>query len=77
MINNTITFKQQNLKEIGHALWLARQEKHLFIYQVAKRARVPIDMIDVMELGKAVDEYNLRKLLKFYGKKMHIVFKDE
>ena len=74
MINNTYKFDEKMMSEIGHALWLARQEKRLFIYQVAKRVRVPIDMIDVMELGKAFDVGACQKLLKFYGKSMRIVF---
>ncbi|MBQ9035043.1 MAG: hypothetical protein IJ099_03650 [Alphaproteobacteria bacterium] len=73
MINNTITFDKNTLQEIGKELWLARWERHLFIYQVAKRSHVPIDLIDTMELGKAIDANALLKLLKFYGKKMRIM----
>ena len=76
MINNTIKFDENTMHEIGKGLWLARQEKHLFIYQVAKRSRVPIDLIDTMELGKAIENNALIKLLKFYGKKIRIVIED-
>ena len=76
MISNTITFDENTMHEIGKELWLARQ-KNLFIYQVAKRSRVPIDLIDTMELGKAIEANALLKLLKFYGKKMRIVIEDE
>ncbi len=75
MIKNTLTFDKKMMLQIGHELWLARQEKHLYIYQVAKRSRVPIDLIDIMELGKAIDVTALKKLLKFYGKQINICFK--
>ncbi|MBQ8481907.1 MAG: hypothetical protein IJ532_05185 [Alphaproteobacteria bacterium] len=74
MIDNTFKLSKQIRQEIGRELWRARQEKHLYIYQVTKRTKIPIDLIDVMELGKATDINALQKLLKFYGKKMRIVF---
>ncbi|MBQ8481860.1 MAG: hypothetical protein IJ532_04950 [Alphaproteobacteria bacterium] len=75
MFNNTVELNKKIRMQIGHELWLARQEKHLYIYQVAKHSRVPIDLIDIMELGKAIDVTALKKLLKFYGKQIKICFK--
>ncbi len=77
MIDNTITLDKNTIHEIGKELWFARQERHLFIYQVAKRSHVPIDLIDTMELGKAIEANALLKLLHLYGKKMRIMIEDE
>lgn len=64
---------EEAMIELGAQLWRMRQQKHLYIYQLAKRTRVPIDAIDAMELGKMIDYYMLRKLFKYFGIKMHIV----
>lgn len=65
---------KESLKEIGHNLWLMRQEKKLMVYQVASRIHVPERIIDRIEIGRGLNYGVVRRLTTFYGKKMRVVF---
>ena len=63
------------MRDIGHQLWLMRQEKHMYLHTVSFRTKIPQRMIEGMENGKFLKRIALRRLLEFYGKRMQVVFK--
>ena len=42
---------KQTMKEIGLSLWQMRQDKHLYLHQVARLTNLPIRTIDGLEVG--------------------------
>ena len=65
---------KQTMKEIGLSLWQMRQDKHLYLHQVARLTNLPIRTIDGLEVDKFFKYQAVRTLLEFYGKKFRIVF---
>lgn len=61
-------------KEIGFELWKMRQEKRLLLRQVHRQTNIPEKIIDGIETGRYINYGMIRRLIKFYGKKMRIVF---
>ena len=60
--------------EIGHELWKIRQEKRLLLKQVEKRTHIPMNIIDGIETGRHLNYGVIRRLIKFYDKKMRVIF---
>ena len=73
-MSKQIGIDKQAMQEFGHNLWLLRQEKHLTIYQLSRKVNLPENIIDRMEIGKILNYGALRRLMKYYDKKAHIVF---
>ena len=65
---------KQTLREIGHELWLLRNERHMYLHTVAFRTKLPERVIEGMEIGKFIKYSAFRRLMEFYGKKMRIIF---
>lgn len=68
-------FDKNSMLEIGFALWQIRQQRRLYLSQVEKRAHVPAKMIDGLETGRSFHYGALRKLVRFYDKKLCISLK--
>lgn len=64
---------KESMREIGYALWQARQEKRLYLDKVQKATNIPQRIIDGMETGRKINYGALRKLLRYYEKNMKIV----
>ena len=65
---------KETQKEIGHELWKIRQEKRLLLHQVQNKTHIPERIIDGIEIGRHLNYGMVRKLIKFYGKNMRVVF---
>ncbi len=65
---------RETLNEIGRELWKLRQERRLLLHQVQNLTHIPERMIDRIETGRGLNYGVVRKLIKFYGKNMHVVF---
>lgn len=65
---------RETLNEIGHELWKIRQEKRLLLHQVQSKTHIPERIIDGIETGRHLNYGIARKLIKFYGKNMRVVF---
>ncbi|MBR1841562.1 MAG: hypothetical protein IJ778_05485 [Alphaproteobacteria bacterium] len=70
-MSNTIIDKKA-VKEIGAEFFKLRREKSLFIYQVAKKTAMPEKIIEGIELGRYIKYGKIRRLAKFYDKKIYI-----
>ena len=72
MKHNIIT---KELKiDVGEAFWRIRREKKLKQIKVAEAVECGVSKLDDIEMGRQFD-YNLfRKLAKYYGVNMKIVF---
>ena len=70
-MSNTIIDKKA-IKEIGAEFFKLRREKSLFIYQVAKKTAMPEKVIEGIELGRYIKYGKIRRLAKFYDKKIYI-----
>lgn len=65
---------KQTIREIGHELWLLRNERRMYLHTVAYRTKLPERVIEGMEIGKFIKYAAFRRLTEFYGKKMRIIF---
>jgi len=65
---------KQTLQDIGAALWKIRQEKRMYLKQVQTQTKIPMKIIDGLETGRSFNYSAIRRLTKFYNKKMHITF---
>ena len=74
-MSKQIGIDKQAMREFGHKLWLARQEKNLTIKQLSKQLNLPEHIIDSMEVGRFVQYSALRRMMQYYGKTAHIVFR--
>ena len=68
---------KRTIREIGHQLWLMRQEKHMYLHAVSNRTNLPERIIEGMEIGKFIQFSAFRRLTEFYGKSMRIVFEEQ
>ena len=61
------------MHEIGHELWLLRNQRGMYLRTVAHQTKLPERVIEGMEIGKFLKYSAFRQLMDFYGKKMRIV----
>ena len=66
--------EKKTMAEIGHQLWLLRQERHLCLHNVYAQTHIPERVIDHIEIGRCANFGEIRRLIEFYGKKMTIKF---
>jgi hypothetical protein len=74
-MSKQVGLDKQAMREFGHNLWLQRQEKCLTLRQLSKQLNIPERIIDGMEVGRFVNYGALRRMMNYYGKTAHIVFK--
>ena len=72
MAEKNYSFDKQTKRDIGFALWQIRYEKHLYLKNITTQTKIPMRIIEGMELGKFIKYGALRKLMDFYGKKIKI-----
>ena len=65
---------RETQKQIRHELWKIRQEKRMLLHQVQSRTHIPERIIDGIETGRSLNYGMIRKLIKFYGKNMRVIF---
>ena len=60
--------------EVGQALWEARRKKKLRLSTVAEAIGINEKYIDLIEMGRTFEFSLVRKLAKYYGVSLKIVF---
>ena len=71
---NACYMDKQTIREVGQELWKLRQERRMYLRTVAHQTNLPERIIEGMENGKFIQYTAFRRLTKFYGKKMRVVF---
>ena len=72
MTHINILLDKDEARKFGAQLQQIRHEKHLYLKNVATIIKVSPKIVEGMELGRFMRYGALRKLLKFYGKKVKI-----
>lgn len=76
MTKNGFILDKETVQQIGHELWQMRNEKRMYLRHVEKQTGVPSGVIECMEIGKFIQYGTIRRLVRFYGKRMRVVFED-
>ena len=76
MAKNKFFMDKETIKEIGFNLWKMRRDKRLTIKQLEIQTRIQPKIVEKIEIGRSINCSTVRKLTKFYGKKMKIVFEE-
>ena len=63
-------------QEIGPQLRKIRLAKKQTISHVAEQLNFPVDWIDIIECGRKLSFKKYLRLIKYYGKKIHIQLVD-
>ncbi len=63
-------------KQLGFALWEERQKKGLRLASLQHQTGLSQNLIDRIELGKAVPPSYVKKLLEFYKKNIKVELTD-
>ncbi len=59
-------------RQLGAALWAERQQKGIRLNSIRVQTGLAPEVIDRIELGKAIIPTSIKKLLNFYNKKIKI-----
>ena len=74
MAEKNYSLDKQTKRDIGAALWQIRYEKHLYLKNITAQTKIPMRIIEGMELGKFIQYGALRRLMEFYDKHIKITF---
>ena len=69
---NYRTIQETWRQEIGSQLRQIRLHKRQTISFVAEQVKFPVDWIDIIECGGKLSFKKYLRLIKYYGKKIHI-----
>ena len=73
---NYRTIQENWRQDIGPQLRQIRLEKKQTITYVARQLKFPVDWVDIIECGGRLSLRKYWRLIRYYGKKIHIQLMD-